>query len=75
MFASANNKFVISGPFDAHMPDYYVIIKDVTWWLKNEKSIMSWLDTEIPSADIEFSGVVLAFKNSKDALAFILKWS
>ncbi len=56
------------------MPDYYVIIKDIPWWIKNENLIMSWINTEVQNSNFEFSGVVLSFKKSKDALAFILKW-
>jgi hypothetical protein len=74
VFERKNSRFFVSGPFDAHMPDYYVIIKDIPWWIKNENLIMSWINTEVQNSNFEFSGVVLSFKKSKDALAFILKW-
>jgi hypothetical protein len=75
MFQRKNAKFVLSGPFDAHMPDYYLIITDIEWWIKNEETVLQWIGSEILSTDYIISGVVLTFKREKDVAAFLLKWN
>ena len=71
----SQNRFLVSGPFDEDMPHYYVIVRDIDWYITNETLITTWLDNSTSPDDVDISGVVLTFKQDKDLTAFLLKWN
>ena len=67
-------KFIVSGPFDHEMPHHYVVIADITHWLKNEPEIYAWMDANLPRGRMHQLGMTLALDNDEDVTAFLLRW-
>lgn len=70
-----NQRFVLTGPFDKEMPNYYIIIKDIEYWLNNEESIISWMDNNLSRGKQHYQGMVLTIEEEKDVMMFMLRWS
>jgi len=67
-------RFVVSGPFDEEMPNYYVVISNIKWWLENESEIYKWMDTNLSRGRLHHTGMIVEFENQKDCSTFLLKW-
>ena len=67
-------KFIASGPFDHEMPYYYIVIADITFWLKNEKNIYEWMELNLPRGRLHQEGMTLALETEEQVTAFLLKW-
>lgn len=68
-------RFILSGPFDHEMPYYYIVIADITFWLKNEPEIYSWMDDNLPRGRLHQEGMTIALDTDVDATAFLLRWA
>ena len=67
-------RFIASGPFDHEMPYYYIVIADITFWLKNEKNIYEWMELNLPRGRLHQEGMTLALETEEQVTAFLLKW-
>ena len=68
-------RFIASGPFDHEMPYYYIVIADITFWLKNEKSIYEWMELNLPRGRLHQEGMTLALESEEQLTAFLLRWA
>ena len=69
-----DSRFIATGPFDAEMPHYYIIIRDYRWWNNNELEIYSWMDECLPRGRKHQQGMVVVIENESDASNFLLRW-
>mgnify|MGYP003342481599 CR=1 FL=1 len=70
-----DGRFIATGPFDAEMPHYYIIIRDYRWWNDNEKEIYRWMDDCLPRGRKHQQGMVVVIEDESDASNFLLRWS
>lgn len=68
-------KFIVSGPFDHEMPYHYIVISDITYWLKHEPEIYSWMDEHLPRGRLHQEGMTVALETEQQVTAFLLRWS
>ncbi len=68
------SRFIVSGPFDADMPYYYVIITDFKWWTDNQLEIVDWMNRCLPRGALHVSGMVLELETEELASLFLLRW-
>lgn len=68
-------RFIVSGPFDHEMPYFYIVIADITFWLKNEPEIYAWMDANLPRGRMHQEGMTIALEQETDVTAFLLRWS
>ena len=68
-------RFIASGPFDSEMPWYYLVIADITYWLKNEPEIYAWMDDNLPRGRMHQKGMTLEFETDKHLMMFLLRWA
>lgn len=68
-------RFIASGPFDHEMPYYYIVIADITFWLKHEKSIYEWMEENLPRGRMHQEGMTLALETEEQLTAFLLRWA
>ena len=68
-------RFILSGPFDDEMPNYYIVIADISFWLKHEKVIYEWMDNYLPRGRLHQEGMTVVLENENDALMFIMRWA
>lgn len=71
---AAGRKFIASGPFDYEMPYYYIVIADISFWLKNEPKIYAWMDANLPRGRLHQEGMTLALESEEQVTAFLLRW-
>ena len=67
-------KFIASGPFDHEMPYSYIVIADISFWLKNEPKIYAWMDANLPRGRLHQEGMTLALESEEQVTAFLLRW-
>ena len=72
--SSTNSRFIVTGPFDEEMPDYYVIIRDYRWWTDNENQIHAWMKECLPRGIQHHKGMVLTIEKESDVSNFLLRW-
>lgn len=72
---SDGRRFILSGPFDDEMPYHYIVIADITFWLKEEKAIYAWMDENLPRGRLHQEGMTIVLEKEKDATAFLLRWA
>ena len=53
---------------------YYIVIADITFWLKNEKNIYEWMELNLPRGRLHQEGMTLALETEEQVTAFLLKW-
>lgn len=75
MDGANGRRFIATGPFDDEMPQHYVVIADIKWWIANEKEVYVWMDSNLPRKRLHHTGMVLELDNEQDAFAFILRWA
>lgn len=68
-------KFIASGPFDDEMPYHYIVIADISYWMKNEDSIYAWMDENLPRGRLHQTGMTIALDTEQDCTAFLLRWA
>lgn len=68
-------KFILSGPFDDEMPYHYVVIADISFWLKEEKAIYTWMDDNLPRGRLHQEGMTVVLDSAEQATAFLLRWA
>jgi hypothetical protein len=68
-------RFIVSGPFDHEMPYHYVVIADITFWLKNEPEIYAWMDANLPRGRMHQEGMTIALETEEQVTAFIMRWA
>ena len=68
-------RFILSGPFDDEMPCHYIVIADISYWIKNEPEIYAWMDENLSRGRLHQEGMTIVLEDEKDALAFLLKWA
>lgn len=68
-------KFIVSGPFDDEMPHHYIIIADITNWIKNEPAIYEWMDENLPRGRMHQMGMSIAVDTDEQVTAFLLRWA
>lgn len=68
-------RFIVSGPFDHEMPYHYVVIADITYWLKNEPEIYAWMDANLPRGRLHQEGMTIVLEEETDVTAFIMRWA
>jgi hypothetical protein len=74
VFGENDGRLIVTGPFDAEMPDHYVIIKDYRWWAANEREIYAWMRQCLPNGTAHHQGMVVTLKEEQDVLNFLLRW-
>jgi hypothetical protein len=67
-------RFIVSGPFDADMPYYYIIITDFKWWTDNELEIVDWMNRCLPRGVLHVKGMVLELETEELTSLFLLRW-
>lgn len=67
-------RFIASGPFDHEMPYHYIVIADITFWLKHEPEIYAWMDLNLPRGRMHQEGMTLALEREEDVTAFLMRW-
>jgi hypothetical protein len=68
-------RFIVSGPFDHEMLYHYIVIADITFWLKNEPEIYAWMDDNLPRGRMHQEGMTIALEQETDVTAFIMRWA
>lgn len=68
-------RFIVSGPFDDEMPYNYIVIADITYWLKNEPEIYAWMDANLPRGRLHQEGMTIVLESDEDVTAFIMRWA
>ncbi|CAB4133455.1 hypothetical protein UFOVP257_201 [uncultured Caudovirales phage] len=71
---SSKDRFFVTGPFDAEMPDHYIIIKDYSWWAKHEAEIYEWMKLCLPDGIKHHQGMLVIVQREEDASNFLLRW-
>ncbi len=67
-------RFIASGPFDHEMPYYYLVIADISYWLKHEPEIYAWMDEHLPRGRLHQEGMTVALESEEQVTAFLLRW-
>lgn len=67
-------KFIASGPFDDEMPYYYIVIADISYWLKTEPEIYAWMDANLPRGRMHQEGMTVVLESEEQVTAFLLRW-
>lgn len=67
-------RFIVSGPFDDEMPYHYIVIADITYWIKNEPKIYAWMDENLPRGQLHQTGMTIELDTEQDVTAFLLRW-
>lgn len=67
-------RFIVSGPFDKEMPDHYLVIADLSFWLENEIKIYDWMDLCLPKGRAHHQGMCVILPSAEYASAFLLRW-
>jgi hypothetical protein len=57
------------------MPWYYLVIADITYWLKNEPEIYAWMDDNLPRGRLHQQGMTLEFETDEQLTLFVLRWA
>jgi hypothetical protein len=70
----ASPRFIYNGPFDEAMPNHYMIIDDIEFWLANELVIYQWMRENLPRGVEHHQGMVVSLESERDAVAFLLRW-
>jgi hypothetical protein len=73
--SSDQSKFIVTGPFDAEMPHYYIIIKDYNFWIEHQAELESWMDANLSRGREHQTGLVLTIESEKEAMLFMLRWA
>ena len=68
-------RFIVSGPFDHEMPYHYIVIADITFWLKNEPAIYAWMDENLPRGRMHQQGMTVELETEEQVTAFIMRWA
>ena len=68
-------RFIASGPFDYEMPYHYIVIADISYWMKNEDEIYAWMDENLPRGRLHQTGMTIAMNTEQDRTAFLLRWA
>lgn len=66
---------MLTGPFDAEMPHYYVMISNIQNWIDHEQEILPWMDNNLPRGRDHHQGMVITLEEEKDAMLFMLRWA
>ncbi len=59
------------GPSD---PNHYLIIKDFSWWIQNERDIYSWMEINLPKGRMHHEGMVISMPTREQITVFLLTW-
>jgi hypothetical protein len=57
------------------MPYFYIVIADITFWLKNEPAIYAWMDDALPRGRMHQEGMTIALETEEQVTAFIMRWA
>jgi hypothetical protein len=68
-------RFILTGPFDAEMPHYYVLIKDYNFWIEHEAELEAWMDRNLSRGCQHQTGMVLTIEQEKEAMLFMMRWA
>lgn len=74
VFDDDKSRLFVTGPFDAEMPYYYILIKDYRWWAANETEIYKWMRQCLPDGTNHHQGMVVTIQNEMDVTNFLLRW-
>ncbi len=74
LWENKKGRFLVTGPFDEEMPDYYIVISDFKWWTNHETEIYLWMDQCLPNGRKHQQGMVVVIKNEVDVSNFLLRW-
>lgn len=55
-------------------PNYYLIIKDFSWWIQNERDIYTWMETNLPKGRMHHEGMVISMPTREQITVFLLTW-
>jgi len=69
------DRFVYNGPFDTTLPDHYLIINDIEWWLRTETEIYVWMDHHLPQGRLHHRGMCVVIPEARDVVMFLLRWA
>ena len=69
----AKNKFIVArSPVNGAL---MLIIEDYVWWTQNEKSILTWMDHQLPRGRDHQQGMIVNFDDEQQREWFLLRWS
>ena len=68
-------RFIVSGPFDHEMPNFYIVIADITFWLKNERDIYAWMEDHLPRGRLHQEGMTIVLEREEEVTSFIMRWA
>jgi hypothetical protein len=54
--------------------NYYLMIKDFSWWIQNEKEIYAWMEKNFPNGRMHHEGMILSIPKEEQVTAFLLRW-
>ena len=74
VFGDDDSRLLVTGPFDADMPYYYILIKDYRWWAANEPEIYKWMRQCLPDGERHHQGMVVTIADERDVTNFLLRW-
>ena len=74
VFGDDDSRLLVTGPFDAEMPYYYILIKDYRWWAANEPEIYKWMRQCLPDGERHHQGMVVTIADERDVTNFLLRW-
>lgn len=69
------SNFVVCGPYDEDMPNYYMTTTNLTWLVANMEILQDWLQHQEFYGNWQFSGAVVEFSDARDAEFFLIKWN
>ena len=54
--------------------NYWLMIKDFSWWIQNEREIYDWMEKNLPHGRMHHEGMVLSIPTEEQVTAFLLRW-
>jgi hypothetical protein len=57
----SKDRFLLAGPFDEEMPNYYLMITNIKWWIDHEPAVYDWMDVNLPKKRMHHVGMTLEF--------------
>lgn len=69
-------RFITAGQheFTPEAPQYYILIKDISFWIEHENEIYVWMECNLPRGRLHQEGMVIAVPDESMVTAFLLRW-
>lgn len=60
--------------YNGNTHNYYIMIKDFSWWIQNERDIYEWMERNLPHGRMHHEGMIVSVPTEEDVTAFLLQW-